>query len=175
MVYTILEKHKHVHTSSGILTTWYKRVHDTCLSLRHVCTLYVQCLSTAAYIHAMYKYEKSWTCTYMYIHFWKCMYTYVHGMYMVCTKRAINVYVHRSDMYDTFIGLHTHFGLYKHVRTVYKRVHWLLWSSCWVHSSPHTFHEMYRHCWTGYVHGWTGYVHCWTWYLQDAAFLFEIM
>jgi len=82
--------------TSGILTTWYKRVH-TCL--RHVCTRYVQCLSTAAYIHAMYKYEKSWTCTYMYIHFWKCMYTYVHGMYMVCTKRAINVYVHCSDMY----------------------------------------------------------------------------
>ncbi len=43
-------------TASGILTTWYKRVH-TCL--RHVCTRYVQCLSTAAYIHAMYKYEKS--------------------------------------------------------------------------------------------------------------------
>ena len=96
---------------SGILTTWYKRVH-TCL--RDVCTRYVQCLVTAAYIHAMYKYEKSWTCTYMYIQCCQSMYTYVHGMYNVYTKCGINMYVHRSDMY-----VHVYTFMYSF---------WILWT-----------------------------------------------
>ena len=94
-----------------VVTTWYKRVH-TCL--RDVCTRYVQCLVTAAYIHAMYKYEKSWTCTYMYIQCCQSMYTYVHGMYNVYTKCCINMYVHRSDMY-----VHVYTFMYSF---------WILWT-----------------------------------------------
>ncbi len=38
--------------TSGILTTWHKRV-QTCLY--HVYTVYVQCYDTAAYRHCIYK------------------------------------------------------------------------------------------------------------------------
>jgi hypothetical protein len=66
--------------SSGILTTWYKRVY-TCL--KHVCTSYVQCLSTAADRHGIYKNEKSCTCfkhvhIFLQIHVHVCTW-YVHG------------------------------------------------------------------------------------------------
>ncbi len=40
----------------GILTTWHKRV-QTCLY--HVCTVYVQCYSTAADRHGIYNYWKT--------------------------------------------------------------------------------------------------------------------
>ena len=81
------------------------------------------------------------------------------------------MYIVQTCMY-TFIRLCTHFEFYEHVRTMYKPVYWVLCSSCWVHWLLHTFHVMYRHCWTGYVHCWTGYVQCWTGFVQDAAFCF---
>ena len=148
---------------------------------------------SSMYVHAMYSaYRQQLTdmvCTKMnlkthvlhvsnmYIHVCKSMNTYVHGMYMVCTKWPINVYVHRSNMYVHVYRFMSVFELYKHVHTLYKRVHAVFCSSCWLHSSHHTFHEMnrhcstkYVHCWTGYVHCWTRYVFCWTGFLQNSAF-----
>ena len=66
----------------------------------------------------------------MYIYFCKSMYTYVHGMYMVCTKGAINVYVHGSNMYVHVYRFMSVFELYIHVHTMYKRVHAVFCSSC---------------------------------------------
>ena len=108
----------------------------------------------------------------MYIYFCKSMYTYVHGMYMVCTNGAINVYVHGSNMYVHVYRFMSVFELHIHVHTMLNRVHAVFCSSCWVHNSHHTFHEMYRHCSTKYVHCWTRYVFCWTWFLQNSAFWF---
>ena len=123
------------------------------------------------------------TCTYMFANQWTRTTTaYVHSMYMVCTKWPINVYVHRSNMYVHVYRFMSVFELYIHVLTtlrLYKRVHAVFCSSCWVHSSHHTFHEMnrhcstkYVHCWTGYVHCWTRYVFCWTGFLKNSAFWF---
>ncbi len=85
-------------SSSGILTTWHKRV-QTCLY--HVCTVYVQCYSTSADIHCIYISRNVFTCMYMFIQLGKYINTSVHGMYMVCTSSGINVYVHRSDIVQT--------------------------------------------------------------------------
>ncbi len=83
------------HSASGILTTWYKRVH-TCF--KHVCTRYVQCLSTAADRHGIYKNENSCTCskhvhTYLQIHVHVCT-QYVHSMYKGTYKRVCASFKH---------------------------------------------------------------------------------
>jgi len=80
---------------SGILTTWYKRVY-TCF--KHVCTSYVQCLSTAADRHGIYKNENPCTCfkhvhTYLQIHVHVCTW-YVHGMYKGSYKRVCTSFKH---------------------------------------------------------------------------------
>ena len=82
---------------SGILTTWYKRVH-TCF--KYVCTSYVQCLSTAADRHGIYKNEKSCTCfkfkhvhILLQIHVHVCTW-YVHGMYKGSYKRVCTWFKH---------------------------------------------------------------------------------
>ena len=81
--------------ASGILTTWYKRVH-TCF--KYVCTCYVQCLSTAADRHGMYKNENTCTCfkhvhTCLQINEHVCTW-YVHGMYKVTYKRVCTLFKH---------------------------------------------------------------------------------
>ncbi len=41
---------------------------------------------------------------------------YVHGTYMVCTFRAINMYVHSSDVYvHVYTFTYTVHTMYKHV------------------------------------------------------------
>ena len=95
------------------------------------------------YVHAMYSaYRQQLTdmvCTKMkthvhvsnmYIQVYKSMNTYVHGMYMVCKKGPINVYVHRSNMHVHVYRFMSVFELYKHVHTLYKRVHAVFCSSC---------------------------------------------
>ena len=70
----------------------------------HVYTMYVRAILYNAIVRTMLKH----VCTYheMYIHVctWYVQDSiiinmYIHGTYMVCTIRAINMYVHRSDVY----------------------------------------------------------------------------
>ena len=94
-VYTIIINFQAWGFPSGILTTWYKRVY-TCL--KHVCTSYVQCLSTAADRHGIYKTEKSCTCfkhvhIFLQIHVHVCTW-YVHGMYKGSYKRVCTWFKH---------------------------------------------------------------------------------
>ncbi len=73
----------------------------TYTSMSHVYTTFLE-----MYIHAS---------MYMYIHFWQCIYASVHGMYMVCTFRGIDVFVHCSDAYvhvNTTTCIHQQTGMY---------------------------------------------------------------
>ncbi len=74
--------HVSLRTSSGILTTWHKRVQ---ICLYHVCTVYIQCYSTSADINCIYISQNVYTCMYMFIYLGKCIYTSVHGI-IVCTS-----------------------------------------------------------------------------------------
>ena len=171
----------HSTTTSGILTTWHKRVH-TCLY--HVRTVNVQCYRTSIDRHSTYHYWKTQTCTYMvqtylemYIHVctwyvqkWKIINMYVHGMYMVCTMKATNMYVHCSDMY-----VHVCTFTYKVciIQTCTYKVQTCIYRQCSVYRWLHTFHELYRQRCTVYIHRSTVYVH---WYiLSAAAFWFALL
>ena len=91
----MMTRTRRTQAASGILTTWYKRVH-TCF--KYVYTTYVQCLLTAADRHGIYKNEKSRTCfkhvhTFLQIHVHVCT-RYVHGMYKGSYKRVCTWFKH---------------------------------------------------------------------------------
>jgi hypothetical protein len=83
-----------------IWTTWHKRV-QTCLYHITVCTSYILCYSTyMVQTCTSWKISRHWcTCMYMLIIFWKHINMSVHDTYMVCTIRAMNMYVHCLDVY----------------------------------------------------------------------------
>ena len=135
---------------------WTMYVHasdnaSVCTLLRHVYTN-----------HEMYIHVYTW-----YVQKWKIINMYVHGMYMVCTMKATNMYVHCSDMYA-----HVCTFTYKvcMIQTCTYKVQTCIYMQCSVYRWLHTFHELYRQRCTVYIHRSTVYVH---WYiLSAAAFLF---
>ncbi len=58
--------------------------------------------------------RKWYTCMCMFIHLWKRINASVSGMYMVCTFRAINMCVHRSNLY-----LHVNTSIYTQCHCTY--------------------------------------------------------
>ena len=82
--------------TSGILPTWHKRVY-TCLNRVH--DRYVLCYST--YLSCTrFRHVYTRTENYRHVHTFPKKYKHVYTWYIhVYTYSAVNMYVHRSDMY----------------------------------------------------------------------------